>query len=102
MVLGAELGLLAYGVYVLITGKYALGKQRFVYGWQARVLGVICLLPLPTALLIGILIGLSAAGTGKMPGAGVTTAIEVVILIATIVLITLLGKRFYQQQADTP
>jgi hypothetical protein len=65
MILGLEIGLLITGIYALATGKLTLSKNRVVHGPAARVLGVVALLPLPLAFLIGFALGVNAASRGQ-------------------------------------
>jgi len=100
MILGAELGILLFGLYVLFSGKYNLGKGRVLTGAKARLLGVLCLLPIPLAFAAGVLAGLFMALTGgPAPSTLLTTVLEIVILVVVVVLVSGLGKMFYDQQA---
>ena len=65
MVLGAEIGMIIFGIYALITGKLTLTKNRIVRGTAARLIAVIALLPLPLTLAIGLIVGFIAAGRGQ-------------------------------------
>ena len=96
MLLGAEVGLLIYGIYVLISGKYTLGKDRTLTGSKARLLGVLCLLPLPAAFVLGVLYGALSAFVFNQPASPVVgIVIEIFLLVIIIVIISVLGKRFY-------
>lgn len=52
-----EIGMLIYGIIGLSTGKMQFGKDKFVYGAPARLVGLIFLLPLPLALVGGFIYG---------------------------------------------
>jgi hypothetical protein len=52
-----ELVLLVLGIVVLATGKINLTRSRVVRGNNARILGVLMLLPLPVAFCIGLVVG---------------------------------------------
>jgi hypothetical protein len=65
MSLGAEIGLIIFGIYALITGKLTLTKNRIVRGAAARLIAVIALLPLPLSLGIWSIVGFIAAGRGE-------------------------------------
>ena len=98
MILGAEVGLLIYGIYVLITGKYSLGRKRFVYGTSARILGALCVLPLPLVMIIGFFLGI-LMGIGVVGDITIlVTVLEIVVLIVIVILVSILGKRFYEKQ----
>lgn len=99
MLLGAELGLLIYGIYVLIKGQYSLGKGKKVFGTQARILGVVCMLPVPLSMIMGIVVGLfysQAIGDGQFNG--LVAGLEAGILICTVIVLVLLSKYFFRQQ----
>ena len=98
MILGAEIGLLVYGIYTLITGKYSLGKGRFLEGGKARLLGGLCILPLPFAFGVGIILGVIFAIAGASIPMWMSTLLEIGILVVVIVLISVLGKKYYNEQ----
>jgi hypothetical protein len=102
MIVGAELGLLLYGIFVLIKGQYSMGKGRKVTGRQARLLGGICLVPMPLSLIAGFVIGfvneaISASLTASQIKS-LTIGIEVAILIAVVIVLTYFAKSFFKQQ----
>ena len=98
MLIGAEIGLLLYGIYVLITGKYALGRRGFIYGTPARILGLLCLLPLPAAIGLGFIAGILAASGIVEDITILSLVLESSMLFIIIVLTSTLSKRFYRQQ----
>ena len=98
MLIGAEIGLFVYGIYVLITGKYSLGRRGFVYGTPARILGVLCLLPLPVAFGLGLIVGTLMALGIVEDITMLSLILEGGVLLIVIVLISVLSKRFYRQQ----
>src|SRR5262245_47678776 len=65
MILGAEIALLVMGLYALFAGKLTLTKQKVVRGTPARLLGILCLLPIPLSLLVGIVLGVGLAVQGQ-------------------------------------
>jgi hypothetical protein len=67
MILGAEVALLVLGLYALIAGKMLSSKKAKydVRGWRARVVGLVCLLPLPLSLLAVSVVGVLLAAQGK-------------------------------------
>ena len=101
MILGAEIGLLVYGIIVLIRGRYNLGKGRTVTGSRARLLGAVCLAPIPLAMTAGFAIGFlnpEAQIAGRLQG--LIAGIEVAILIGTVIMLMLMAKSFFKQQHE--
>ena len=100
MILGAEIGLLVYGIIVLIRGRYNLGKGKAVTGSRARLLGAVCLAPIPLAMTAGFVVGFlnpEAQMAGQLNG--LIAGIEVAILIGTVIALMLTAKTFFKQQA---
>jgi NPCBM/NEW2 domain len=60
MILGLEIALLIAGLAALIKGEFKLNRNTVVSGPAARIAGAIWLLPLPVALLVGVLVGSQA------------------------------------------
>ena len=68
MILTMELIMLVTGLYALFAGKmptFGAGREYDVRGWPARVIGVICLLPLPLSVAAGFVASLQMAAQGK-------------------------------------
>ncbi len=67
MIIGAEVAMFVMGLYALIKGRLMTNKKaKFVVeGWPARVIGVICLLPIPMAIAVGILVAAIMVAQGK-------------------------------------
>ena len=92
MIIGAEVTLLFIGLYALIAGKLPTNKKakHIVQGWSARVIGVICLLPLPLAFLVNMAIAVLFAAQGRQVTRDsffwVGTAIEGSIVVACLVV----------------
>jgi hypothetical protein len=100
MILGAEIGLLVYGIIVLIRGRYSLGKGKTVSGSRARLLGAVCLAPIPLAMAAGFVIGFlnpEAQLAGQLKG--LIAGIEIAIIVGTVVALVLMAKTFFKQQA---
>jgi hypothetical protein len=53
MIIGAQIGLLIYGIIAIIRGQYSMGKGRKVIGSKARMLGAVCLGPMPLSMIAG-------------------------------------------------
>jgi excisionase family DNA binding protein len=49
------------GIFIMVTGRFKVSRNRTVRGTRARVAGFILFLPGPIALLIGLTIGASLA-----------------------------------------
>jgi hypothetical protein len=99
MILGAEIGLLVYGIIVLIRGKYNLGTGKIITGSRARMLGAVCLVPIPLAMAAGFVLGFlnpEAQMAGQLKG--LVAGIEVAILIGTVIALMLTAKTFFKQQ----
>ncbi len=65
LLLGAEIGLLIFGIYALVRGRLKVTNNRIVRGVAARLLGIVAMLPVPLALLIGFVMGMEAAARGR-------------------------------------
>ena len=99
MILGAEIALALYGLYALFTGSYNIGRNRKVIGSKARVLGFIALTPLPIAFISGFFLGLILALMGNTnPNPWIYTGLEALIVIGVIIVLSILGKSFFEQQ----
>ena len=100
MILGAEIALIVMGVYALITGKLLTSKksQYSIQGWPARVIGLICLLPIPLAFVTSVIVATIFLALGKpvdrdsffLVGAG----IEIGVLILCVIVATILERTY--------
>jgi hypothetical protein len=102
MIFGAQIGLLIYGIIAIIRGRYSMGKGKKVIGSKARLLGAVCLAPIPLSMIAGTAIGFlnpDAVVAGELKG--VIAGIEIAILICTIIALILLSKTFYKKQDGT-
>jgi hypothetical protein len=82
----AEIMMLLGGLYALISGKLSLTKNNRLSGWRARVAGVILILPLPLAFLIGAVLGwLVVAQILPQEALAATGIIELVLVIGALV-----------------
>jgi len=70
-----EISMLVMGLIGVITGKLTIAKNTRVEGTPARIAGVILMLPLPTALFLGFMLGLLLGNS--MP-------LETIQIIATV------------------
>jgi len=102
MVLAVELGLIFYGIYVLRNARFDCGKDRIVIGLNARVLGILCLLPLPVSSAICFIIGVVNGLQNKpVPAQSFYAMIELIILVGILVAIYLLSSRYYKKQQSS-
>ena len=100
MILGAEIALIVMGVYALITGKLLTSKKSkyVLQGWPARVIGLICLLPIPLAFVTSVVVATIFLTLGKpvnqesffLVGAG----IEIGVLILCVIVVTILERTY--------
>lgn len=99
MIFGAQIGLLVFGIIALARGQFGMGKEKKIVGPRARLLGFICLVPIPLSMIAGLVMGFSnpeAVAGGQMKG--IIAWIEIAILIGTVVILALLSKNFHKQQ----
>jgi MFS family permease len=104
MLLGAEIAMLCMGLYALISGKLVLRNKTPVTGKRARIIGLIYMLPVPMAFILGIPLGIIMVLAGYRPGgprdstlywSGVGLEVCCVVVCA---LIAGLLQRKYQKQ----
>ena len=104
MILGAEIGLLVMGLWVLIKGEYPIAKGKKLRGGGARLCGVLCLLPIPVSVLVGFVMGfvLVANGTDmqqlQRDAQRYGLVIEIGVLVLVVVVVSMLGKSLYRKQ----
>lgn len=95
MILGAEIALLAMGIYALVSGKLVLSKNHVVRGPHARMLALIAFLPWPLAFTAGFSVAFVAGVKGNnfnpQDHWGTLTLIEAGIVIACCALIYVIG-----------
>ena len=102
MILIVEIGLLIYGIIVVIRGTCSIGKGRVITGANARKLGLVCIGPVPLSAVAGIILGLvnpEAVKAGELQG--LIAGIEAFIVMVTVVALVVLSKIFYAQQQKT-
>jgi predicted Na+-dependent transporter len=89
MIAGMEVAMIFLGLYFLIKGKTLPSKdgQHVVKGWPARLIGIICLMPIPLSIVAlsvwGIANNVDVSGKSFFWR---RTAIEVGILLACLVV----------------
>ena len=84
-----------YGIVVLITGKFGLGKGRVARGTPARLAGLV--LVVQPVLALGLGFGLAAANVEIERG--VLLIIDIGLLITAFVVATLIARRGPTQEA---
>jgi len=90
IILGAEIGMLIWGIIVLVRGKAKVSKTKEAAGAAARIAGVVAMLPIPLCFMIGMLYGVYLGSTGQTaaidPASGTIIAIEVGTLVACVII----------------
>ncbi len=87
-----EIGLVLWGLTILITGRVTFTKTRIVEGRAARLIGVVLMLPAPLAFGLGVLIGLIYQLEGKrIPDDLPIGFILVEFVLVLVCLLTALG-----------
>src|SRR4051812_47520397 len=98
MIIGAEVAMLIMGLYALIVGKLMTNKKakHVVQGWPARLIGVICLLPLPVSLVACTAVAALLVARGRPVTREsffwVGTAIEGSIVLACVIAVAILSR----------
>lgn len=108
MIGAAQIAMICIGLYLLIAGKSKAGK-RVLRGGPARVVGLVFMLPVPLAFMIGVGIGISL-GLRHKPfhpeeWKGISLVIEavavVVCLVAGCVIARLYSKPLKKRRPRT-
>jgi hypothetical protein len=60
-----EILMIVYGIRMIVKGTFTIMRSPVVYGWPARVVGVLMTLPLPINFAIGLIWGVVIAVQGK-------------------------------------
>lgn len=100
MILGAEIAMLVMGVYALAAGKLMSSKKAkyVVRGWPARIIGIICLLPIPLAFLTSAVVAALFIAQGKPVTKEsffwVGTGIEAGAVVLCVVVATILERSY--------
>jgi hypothetical protein len=95
LVLGAEIGMLVYGIATLWNGRATLGKGKYVQGRMAVWIGLICMAPMPLAFMTGLVFGFIIA-VADLPQESffLITLAEVGILLTCLAIAYALGKKY--------
>lgn len=101
MILAAEIGMTIFGLIALIRGVITIGKGKSIYGWQARVLGLVGMSVIPLAFVIGIAFFIVASIAGidvtQMNGLRLVW-IDLLSMAIVLVVAHVLGKSFEKQK----
>ena len=94
-IMGGQLFLLGYGLYALFKARFEVGNDQFIEGARARILGFICLLPLPLSFAGGVVYALvSSATVEEISKSKVPLMIESGILVVVISVVAILRYVF--------
>ena len=100
--------MLCLGLYVLIAGKVPANKRsRYeVRGWPARIIGIICLLPIPLslggAMVAAALMMAQGMDVNDKSFFWVGTAIEGGVVVACLVAILVIRLNYRTPVVDQP
>jgi hypothetical protein len=78
--------MLVYGLYVLYTGKVQISSERIIAGGRARLIGVLCLLPLPVAWIVGNNLAVQGMQPSNGDRMGIDLLIPTFFLLAVVVI----------------
>jgi hypothetical protein len=108
MIIGAEIGMLIYGLFALVKGEFGLGKEKKIYGLPARLCALICLAPLPLRFCGGFAYGFCLGLSGVDPERiavdyrPIFAGIEIGVLVLVIIFVSIISQMIYKkQQAQT-
>lgn len=102
MILGAEIALLILGLIGLCSGKWRVGKGLTVQGRPARIAGLIAIIPLPAAILLGVIAANGAFGNDIGWLWMVELGLVAACLIAATIVIQPHAKALKAQAAAVP
>lgn len=60
-----EIVMLIFGIIALVRGRFAWTRGTEVYGWPARIAGLVLLTPWPLAFVVGMVLGAIFMAQGK-------------------------------------
>jgi hypothetical protein len=94
-----QIGLLIFGIIMMITGKMKVSAGRVVEGTPARLIGFLALLPLPLCFAVGLIYGVYVGLNNPNPnnfnfGGAETwalTGIEAAITLGDLALVLIIG-----------
>lgn len=106
MIFGAQIGILVYGLFILIKGEMSMGGGEFLRGWAARLCGLLCFIPIPLGAVLGfgygIYLGVKGVTESQLKEEYIWhfAGMEVVVLIAVYFLVTITAKLLYKMQSS--
>lgn len=87
MICIVEIAMLVMGIIACVKGEVKLSRRKVVSGPAARILGVIMMLPLPVAFMVGMVLGFQAAARGEA-GPDMATAVIAELVVVGVVVVT--------------
>ena len=102
MILFVEIVASIYGLYSLISGKFALTSKKIIFGYRARILGIFFIL-IPLFIIIGSWISsnISVIIFNNPLNTTISFIVELTILICTYSVVIYIGNKFYISQLKT-
>ncbi len=98
MLLVVEVAMLFGGAYALFTAKvpqYFFGSNYVVEGTPARIIGLLFMIPLPAALIVGFMLGLLMGRNGI----GLAGIVEIGLIVVCLVGGLIYGYRVRKPKA---
>ena len=100
MTLGGQIALLLMGICVVITGWFPLSRGKNVRGGKARLLGLMCLLPIPIGFGVSFVLGfLSHLLLQTQPVPQVFALLEFIVFVICLMAIMCLAELYANQQS---
>jgi len=99
MIFGGQIAFLLIGLFVIVSGRFSLGRGKSVRGGKARILGVICLLPIPLAFGVGLVLGFSSELVFQRPPTRwFLVLLEALIFFAILLFVMYTADRLAEKQ----
>lgn len=101
-ILIAEIIMILGGLYALIAGKLTVTRNAILYGWPARIAGIILLLPIPLVLTAGFIIGvLIEMDTLPSSAFGYVVIVELLSVLGCLLMVAIIGA-MYKEDIKLP
>ena len=101
MILGGQIALLLIGICVVVVGRFPLSRGKTVKGAKARLLGIMCLLPIPLALSVGFAIGFFCELIFQtQPTPHVYFAVDFIVFITYTLTLMYLAEQYANKQSN--
>ncbi len=91
MCIGLELGLVVFGIFALVKGRFSVSRSKVVAGTAARVMGVLALLPIPLAIVVHTLYAAASIRSGTEMDRAAAQDVDGAITIGVVVLLLVVG-----------